>query len=106
MSLYFYEEAFSGLDVDDTGSFTAAIDVAEFRAICFEVDQASGTVSTAVLHFQCSCDTNDWFDVAGSEQTGAGLFPGVEINTRYVRVKVKTAEGSAGTADIIVQAKK
>ena len=106
MSLYFWNETHSGLDINSDAAKSDIIDMAKFRTISYDARLASDTFGSAILHIQCSCDAINWKDVASTELTGPGLFSGVEIRTRYARIKVKTAEGSPGTANLIIQLKK
>ena len=106
MSLYFYEKIINGLDINDSDAVTASIDISEFRTVSYEVHLSTGAIGDTVIQLQCSCDDVEWFNIANTEQTRQGIFPGVNINTRYVRAKVKTVGGGEGTVHIHFQAKK
>ncbi len=64
----------------------------------------TGGNTTHIVTLQCSLDDTNWNNTAATV-TGVGLQDNTQVSARYVRLKVTTAEGSASTVDVIIQAK-
>lgn len=93
----------AGADVNSTATVTAALDCSEARRVGVQVTGATGTHSTHVVELQVSVDDTNYYAIS-TEVTGEGVAE-VETAATKVRAKVKTAEGTAATADIVVYAK-
>jgi hypothetical protein len=100
-------EAFSQSGVDVNASTDSDVwNVGDFATITVQAEQASGTFSTAILTLQCSADGVTYYSVPGASTTGPGMIEEIPIGTEFIRVRVTTLEGSVGTADITVNAKR
>jgi len=94
----------TGLDSDNTSSVTETFDISENDFLSWQVLAKSGSHSSHILTLQCSFDDVNWQNTS-STITGVGFKNNVQMTTKYMRVKVTTAEGSASTVDVIIQAK-
>jgi len=93
----------AGADVNDTATVTTALDCSEARRVGVQVTGATGTHATHVVELQVSVDDTNYYAIS-TEVTGEGVAE-VETAATKVRAKVKTAEGTAATANIVVYAK-
>lgn len=93
----------SGADVNSTSTTTAALDCSKTRRVGVQVTGLTGTHATHVVELRGSVDDTNYYALS-AEVTGEGI---AEVETAVTKVvaKVKTAEGSAATADITVYAK-
>jgi len=73
------------------------------RNLSYQAIQASGTFTTAVLIVELSNDGTNWFELTGSDLTGPGFKNSVQVLAVKFRLKVKTAQGVAGTADLVTK---
>ena len=101
---HFSELKVSGLDTNNLNATTISLDISDNEAVAFSVVNASGAHTTHVITLQCSLDDSEWFDIS-TTITGLGVKNNITIITKFVRLKVTTAEGGTSTVDIIIQGK-
>lgn len=104
MATRFSGIAATGLDANDTATVSDALDISENNFVAYSVQTASGTHASHIVTLQCSLDGTTWHD-STSTLTRTGFVDNVRTTTRFVRLKISTAEGEASTIDIIIQAK-
>ncbi len=100
----FNSETQSSFDVNSAG-VSDVWDVSGFKRAAVQVEQASGAFSTAVIQVQCSADGVTFYDISGKSVTGSGMIRGILVEVEFLRVRVSTVEGVAGTAVITVNMK-
>ena len=84
------------LNLNDLNSRSETIDLGMLSSVIIEFAINTGVIGLAVLRLECSCDDRTFFDVA-NDITSEGLSANYTIKTRYLRVYVQTASGSAAT---------
>ncbi len=101
-------ESYQTLAINVNASTNSDIfDVAGFKQLTYQVVADTGTFSTAVFTAQCSVDGVNFVDIPSSSTTGGpGIKGELSVGSEYFRVRVSTLEGSAGTADLFVNAKR
>ena len=101
------EQTTTALDANDTNSATVGLDIKNNVYIAWSVLEKTGSHSTHILTFQRSTDNVNWDDTSSTLTAGTTyqIKPGISATVRYIRAKCTTAEGSASTVDIIIQAK-
>ena len=95
------------LDANAAGAFTDAYDVSRHTGAALVVMPAgTSTPSSAVIELQRSDDKSNWYDTStATTVTGTGKSATVDIRSdMFVRARVKTAEGSAGDARVLILA--
>jgi len=95
----------TGKDTNAIGTVTAALDVGDYNMIFMQVVNESGGSSSHKVNLQVSANGTDW-NAAGSSVTGENSLDNIAITARYVRLRVKVAEGSASISTLILQAKR
>jgi len=98
------EESGLALDANEIG-VTPTIDIDGRTIVSFGIYSDAGAHATHVVTLQCSLDGTNWHNVTDASITGIGIVGSVTVGTRYVRLKVSTAEGASSTIDWILQAK-
>lgn len=97
------------LDInDDSTPARQIINVRDMARIAFQLVQATGAWTTAVVEVMCSIDGgNNWVSLPQGtlEYTSVGVKdPILVIDFSHVALEVTTAEGSAATLDLSVGA--
>jgi len=114
--IFTYDDKFSELseiiDTNNAGATTAWFDVSENNVISLSVWGETGHHSNHEVKIECSPDADpnhSLFAIKSAgiahKAVGEDMEPNISISCRYVRAKVTTAEGSASTSKIIIQAK-
>jgi len=95
------------LDANDTNAVTAGLDIKNNSLIGWSVLEKTGSHGNHVLTLQRSTDNVNWDDTSSTVTAGTAytVKQASDVVVRYVRVKVTTAEGSASTVDIVINAK-
>jgi len=95
------------LDANDTNSVTAGLDIKNNSLMGWSVLEKTGSHSAHVLTVQRSTDNVNWDNTASTITAGTSYQISVSgsVPARYIRVKVTTAEGSASTVDVVINAK-
>ncbi len=99
-----FSELTEVLDTNNNGAFSKSLDIRENKLLTFNVRGLTGTHATHVITLQRSFD-NANFENTSAKVTGTGTKTPVNIAVSHVRLKVTTAEGSASTVTITIQAK-
>lgn len=100
----FVNQQTTSFDLNSTSSVTTGVDVSMQKAVSVHVRLTSGGFGIAVITLQTSADNSNW-DSTSSTLTAVGVLENIGVASRYVRVKVTTAAGLAGTATVDIQAK-
>ena len=92
------------LDANDTASSTPLIQIGGYGLIGIF---STGTItSTTVIELQTCPDASECIALSPAvEISGQGYALATSVPFRFVRLKVKTAEGEAATASVTIQAK-
>ena len=103
----FTEQITLGLNANSTSSVTAALDISENLDIVWSVLEKTGSHSNHVFTFQRSTDKVNWKSTGSTVTAGTTYVIKTNLSdpVRYIRIKCTTAEGSASTVDIIIDAK-
>jgi len=103
----YMEQITLAFNANSTSSVTVALDIKENLNIAWSVLEQTGSHSNHVLTLQRSTDNVNWDNTAST--ITAGTTYTVKIGTaspvRYIRIKCTTAEGSASTVDLVINAK-
>lgn len=91
------------IDVN-AASDSATLEVANWSRLTAHAVVASGTFATAVLTAEGSLNGTDWTDLEGpvTITPSAPLEHGLAISLPFIRFRVSTQEGGAGTVDLHV----
>ncbi len=100
----FSELSESSFNTNNTATVSASLDIKDNKWVAWGAKQVSGGHSTHIITLQQSLDDSTWISTT-STLTGTGIVDNVQITTRYVRLKVTTAEGSASSVSIIIHGK-
>jgi len=99
-----FNEFVTTLDANNSGTSTTSFDIRDNDKVCFSLVGSTATLGTAVVTLECSLDETTWFATANTI-TGDGVKDNIDIIARFVRLKITTAEGTAGTALLRLNAK-
>lgn len=104
----FTEQTTASLDVNNTSSVTTGLDIKDNQYVAWSINHKTGTRTTYSLILQCSTDNTNWENTASTIVSTAGAYKiadNVQTTARYVRIKCAIAEGSAATAEIVINSK-
>ena len=104
MSTTYSELVIAALDTEVLSATTASLDVKGNGFVSLHIKAATGAHATHVVTLQCGPDDSTWTDTA-STITGEGMVDNVQITTRFVRLKVTTADGETSTVSGFIQGK-
>jgi hypothetical protein len=89
------------LDLNSSGDKTTPIATFGRRSIAWQITQATGSWTTAVVEVMGTINGTDWVDLGGTDISAVGLSGKHDITgVRYVCLNVKTVEGSASTVTV------
>ena len=100
----FSELTESNFNTNNTSTVSASLDIKDNKWVAWGAKQTSGGHSTHIITLQQSLDNSTWVNTA-STLTGTGIVNNIQITTRYVRLAVTTAEGSASIVSIVIHGK-
>ena len=96
----------TSLNANSLNSVTPRLDIKEKTGLAWSVLEKTGSHSTHVLTIQRSTDNINWDNTSSKITAGTPYqIKTATVNVRYVRVKVTTAEGSASTVEVVINAK-
>ena len=108
MTLY-TEDIITGFDVNTTTSVTSSFNIKKYLYFGFAVSKESGTISSSVLDMQCSEDGSNWRTMVDRgtpvSVTGTGSSFNHIMVAPFIRIKLSTVEGTAGSAKITIMCK-
>ena len=91
---------FNRVDLNAANKATDFIDTKDYNRVAMQVTLETGTFATAVVTLEASTDQIAWTNLAtvgpGNGKTAAQDVTGYQ----FVRARVTTAEGAAGTATV------
>lgn len=89
----------TGINLNSVNAKSTTIDMGALSNVIVDFNITTGVIGLAVLRLECSCDNTRFFDVT-TDITSVGLSANYSIKTRYFRVYVQTASGSAATFNL------
>lgn len=100
----------TGVDANNTDSVTVGIDTDNFKRFALHIVGKTGAHVNHIIELQSSANNSHWFAARNEDGTtirvtGEGHKLHFTSSSRYLRAKVKTAEGEASTVDIYIQGK-
>lgn len=98
----FRTQTTTGVDVN-ASTTTTFLDIQGTRDVAMNIIGTIGSHTTHVIKVQTSADNANWANT-GIQITGTGVAEGA-VNTKYIRAKVTTLEGSGAQVTIVFNVK-